>query len=250
MRIAPIPCLSDNYAYLVIAENGDVAIVDPSEIAPVRAALARSGLSPTEVWCTHHHMDHVGAVPELCDRHPNLVVRGSAYDRDHLRIAGQTVAHRHGETFDFGGATVKVLGVPGHTLGAIAFLVEQELFSGDTLFLGGCGRVFEGTMPMMASAMRTLRALDPKTRIWCGHEYTAANLRFARHVEPENEAIMAALEDAEAAVAEGRATIPGTIARELETNPFFRFDRPELAAGLEGDASFTRLREAKNSFRG
>lgn len=250
MRVVPVPCLSDNYAYLVIADDGRVAVVDPSEAAPVRAALAAEGLSLAEIWCTHHHADHVGGVPALCDLHPELIVRGSSYDADHARIPGQTVAHRHGDAFGFGGTTVRVLGVPGHTLGAIAFHVGDELFSGDTLFLGGCGRVFEGTMPMMASAMRQLRSLAPSTRLWCGHEYTASNLRFSVHVEPTNAEARAALAEAEAAGRDGRATVPGTLARELATNPFLRFDLPELAQGRSADEAFAYLREAKNAFRG
>ena len=165
-------------------------------------------------------------------------------------IAGQTHAHADDARFDFEGHPVRVLEIPGHTLGAIAFVVDDALFSGDTLFLGGCGRVFEGTMPMMAASMDRLRQLDPSTRVYCGHEYTLSNLRFALSVEPESVAIAEAIEAARAARDAGRPTVPGTLARELATNPFLRFDRPEIAGSLSPDASFARLRQAKNEFRG
>lgn len=247
LRIEAVPCLADNYAYLVSV--GDrLAIVDPGESAKVVAALA--GRVPDEIWCTHHHADHVAGIPDLLEAHPDLVVRGSIHDYEHRRIEGQTVAHRNGDRFRFGGAEVAILAIPGHTLGAIAFVVGDALFSGDTLFLGGCGRVFEGTMPMMAESMRRLRELPETTRIYCGHEYTLANLRFALTIEPGNAAIADALEEARRSIDAGRPTVPGTLARELATNPFLRFDRPEVAEGLAPDASFARLREAKNSFRG
>lgn len=248
-RVDPVPCLSDNYAYLV-RTPGRVAVVDPGESAPVLAVLERLGLPLDEVWCTHHHGDHVAGVPELVERFPALIVRGSDHDLDHSRIARQTVAHADGSTFGFGSSEVRVIGIPGHTLGAIAFLVDGLLFSGDTLFLGGCGRVFEGTMPMMAASMRRLRELPPATRVYCGHEYTTSNLRFARSIEPANVTILAALDEAIARTEAGLPTVPGTIAHELETNPFFRFDLPVLAEGRPADESFARLREAKNSFRG
>jgi len=249
LRIETIPCLADNYAYLLIA--GDrVAVVDPGDSAPIELALQREGRDLDEIWCTHHHLDHVAGVLALLERRDGVVVRGSEYDGTNRRIEGQTVAHADGSRFDFAGHEVEVMAIPGHTLGAIAFVVDGVVFSGDTLFLGGCGRVFEGTMPMMAASMRTLRALPPSMQIYCGHEYTVANLRFAKTVEPESAVIAHALDEATRAVAEGRPTVPGTIARELETNPFVRFDRPEVARELAADASFARLREAKNAFRG
>jgi len=249
LRIEPLACLADNYAYLV-RSTGRVAVVDPGDAKPIEEALERLGLELDEIWCTHHHPDHVAGVPELLARRPGVVVRGSEYDRAHGRIAGQTHAHADDARFDFEGHPVRVLEIPGHTLGAIAFVVDDALFSGDTLFLGGCGRVFEGTMPMMAASMDRLRQLDPSTRVYCGHEYTLSNLRFALSVEPESVAIAEAIEAARAARDAGRPTVPGTLARELATNPFLRFDRPEIAGSLSPDASFARLRQAKNEFRG
>lgn len=250
LRVVPVPCLSDNYAYLVVGADGGAAVVDPSEPAPVLAALAREKATLREIWCTHHHLDHVGGVESLVAGKTGVPVRGSTYDVDHKRIPRATHAHPDGDAFAFDGHSVRVISIPGHTLGAIAFVVDGALFSGDTLFLGGCGRVFEGTMPMMAESMRILRELDPALRVYCGHEYTAANLRFARTVEPDNAAVVRALEDATAKSEAGTPTVPGTLATELLVNPFLRFDRPELAAGVSDDTSFARLREAKNDFRG
>lgn len=250
LRVVPVPCLADNYAYLVLSANGSCAVVDPSEPGPVRAALAREGAKITEIWCTHHHLDHVGGVAALVGEHPGVLVRASAYDGNHDRIPALTNPHNDGDHFSFEGSEVRIISIPGHTLGAIAFLTEGELFSGDTLFLGGCGRVFEGTMPMMARSMRRLRDLDPATRVWCGHEYTAANLRFARTIEPENQDIVEALALAERASESALPTVPGTLAAELLVNPFLRFELESIATGLDGDASFARLREAKNDYRG
>ena len=253
LRVLPIACLADNYAYLVIAPGGTAAVVDPSEAAPVRSALAqlaKEGVRLTEIWCTHHHLDHVGGVSDLIALEPGLRVRGSDYDVAHNRIPCVTDSHADGDTFEFGGSSVRVLAIPGHTLGAIAFVTGEELFSGDTLFLGGCGRVFEGTMPMMADSMRVLRVLEPSTRVWCGHEYTVSNLRFAQSVEPENDDVAKALAEAERASIAGIPTVPGTLGRELLVNPFLRFDLPSVAGGLDANGSFAALREAKNQFRG
>lgn len=248
LRIVPVPCLSDNYAYLVIAEDGHAAVVDPSEAAPVREALAREGARLVALWLTHHHWDHVGGVEALVAEHPGIPVLGSAHDAGLARIPCQTGRLDDGDAFAFEGHEVHVMAVPGHTLGAIAYVVDGNVFSGDTLFLAGCGRVFEGTMPMMAASMAKLRALPDATRIYCGHEYTRTNLRFAQQEEPENDDVVRALADAERAAGEGRPTVPGTIAHEKATNPFFRFDVPSLAKGLGSDESFARLREAKNRF--
>ncbi len=249
MRIVPVPCLSDNYAYLVIdTSTREAAVVDPSEAAPVIEAAEREGAEVTAIWLTHHHFDHIGGIDELCARFGDLEVIGSVYDEEHERIPHQTRALTDGERFPFADHEVEILEIPGHTLGAIAYVVNGNLFSGDTLFLGGCGRVFEGTMEMMSSSLSRLRDLPKETRIWCGHEYTVNNLRFALSLEPESETLLEAMREAEAAREEAKPTIPGTLARELETNPFLRFDLPELARGRSAVASFTALRSAKDDF--
>lgn len=251
VRIVPVPALSDNYAYLVIDEaTREAAVVDPSESGPVLARAEKERVKLVAVWCTHHHFDHVGGIDSL----PALPVLGSAYDLEQKRIPRQTQGLADEERFRFGGHEVRVLAIPGHTLGAIAFLVEGALFSGDTLFLGGCGRVFEGTMPMMQASLGKLRTLDPDTRVYCGHEYTVKNLQFAATVEPESEAIAGRLREAEAMRARGAATVPGTIREELVTNPFFRWDVPIVSVAARRLANrrdadpFTALREAKDRY--
>lgn len=247
MRIIPVPCLRDNYAYLVV-RDGRAAVVDPSEVDPVLLAIEREGVELVEIWLTHHHWDHVGGVEGLVDECRIQAVRGSAYDQTHGRIPRQTVALSDGDAFEFGGATVDIMEIPGHTLGAIAFVTEGNLFSGDTLFVAGCGRVFEGTMEMMSQSLAKLRELPSETQVWCGHEYTVNNLRFAQTVEPNNADIARALEEATAVRAEGKYTVPGRMDRELGTNPFLRFDDPSVARGRDPVASFAAIRGAKDSF--
>lgn len=247
MQITPIPCLRDNYAYLV-AEDGRAAVVDPSEADPVLASIATVGVELVEIWLTHHHWDHVGGIERLVDECHIEVVRGSAYDMSHDRIPRQTTALSDGDTFEFCGARVDVMEIPGHTLGAIAYVTEGNLFSGDTLFIAGCGRVFEGTMEMMSQSMAKLRDLSPDTKVWCGHEYTVNNLRFAKTVEPDNSDIDRALDEATATRAGGNHTVPGRMGRELNTNPFLRFDNPTVARSLDPVASFAAIRSAKDDF--
>jgi len=247
MNVIPVPCLSDNYAYLVIA-GGRAAVVDPSEADPVLRALAEAGVTLTEIWLTHHHWDHVGGIETLIEACPVEHVRGSKHDADHERIPRQTDALSDGDSFDFGGATVEIIEIPGHTLGAIAFISEGNLFSGDTLFIAGCGRVFEGTMEMMAHSLAKLRSLPPDTKVWCGHEYTVNNLRFAKTIEPDNPDVERALREAMALRNSGAFTVPGRIDRELATNPFFRFDDSKVAGGRGPVESFTAIRAAKDRF--
>lgn len=247
MQVIPVPCLSDNYAYLVI-HGGRAAVVDPSQADPVLRAIAHHRIRLSEIWLTHHHWDHVGGIEPLIEECPIRHVRGSRYDAEHRRIPRQTDALGEGDSFDFGGMAVDVMEIPGHTLGAIAFIAEQDLFSGDTLFIAGCGRVFEGTMQIMATSLSKLRSLPPDTKIWCGHEYTVNNLRFAKTIEPDNLQVERALREAIATRDAGNLTVPGRIGRELETNPFFRFDDPRVAAGRDPVASFTAIREAKDKF--
>ena len=247
MQVIPVPCLRDNYAYLV-AHRGRTAVVDPSEADPVLRELGNRGLELVEIWLTHHHWDHVGGIERLVESCSVRHVRGSLYDAEHARIPEQTDALRDGDWFDFGGARVDVLEIPGHTLGAIAFITEGNLFSGDTLFVAGCGRVFEGTMKMMSESLSKLRTLPPETKLWCGHEYTVNNLRFARTVEPQNQAIESALAEAIAAREARRFTVPSTLSSELETNPFLRFDVPAVAAGRDPVEVFGAIRRAKDAF--
>lgn len=247
MQVIPVPCLSDNYAYLVIEERR-AAVVDPSQADPVLRAIDEHGVKLTEIWLTHHHWDHVGGIEPLIEECPIERVRGSEYDAENRRIPRQTDALADGDSFDFGGVTVDIMEIPGHTLGAIAFLAEGNLFSGDTLFIAGCGRVFEGTMEMMSKSLAKLRDLPPDTKVWCGHEYTINNLRFAKTIEPNNLDIERALREAIATREARQFTVPGQIARELRINPFLRFDQPGVAGGKDPVASFTAIREAKDSF--
>lgn len=254
--VIPVPALKDNYAYLVADRaSGRAVVVDPSEAAPVRAALAREALSLAGIWCTHHHWDHVGGVAELAASAPGLEVIGGAHDAAEKRIAGQTRAVREGDTIDWGGVAWRVLDIPGHTLGAIAIVGGGHAFTGDTLFLAGCGRVFEGTMPMMRASIAKLRALPDDTSVWCGHEYTERNLEFAHAVEASEPAIATRLHQVRGTRAEGKPTVPGSIAEEKRINPFLRWDAPAVRAfaasrgpAATDDEVFARIREAKDSF--
>ena len=264
MRVLPVPCLKDNYAYLVTGGGGagpgggasGAIVVDPSEAAPVEAALAEHGLTLEGIWLTHHHFDHVAGVEALCEAHPGLPVLGSAYDLDHARIPRQSRALREGDALALHGHPVTVLEIPGHTLGAIAYVVDGCLFSGDTLFVAGCGRVFEGTMDMMQGSLAKLRALPASTQLYCGHEYTVSNLRFAAAIEPASSAITARAACARDLRERSKPTVPGTLADELRTNPFLRWDAPDVVAaararGAQDDSPaqvFGALRKAKDTF--
>ena len=249
MHVVTIPCLSDNYAYLLVGDRGrDVAVVDPAESEPVANELSRLGRPLTQIWLTHHHWDHVGGVEALCDAHPGVEVLGSAHDLEQGRIPRQTRGLREGDRLIFDDREVAVIAIPGHTLGAVAFLVDGMLFSGDTLFAGGCGRVFEGTMSMMKDSLAKLRELPDETRVYCGHEYTLRNLEFAQSIEADNPAIAAALARTTKARQSGKATVPTTMAVERETNPFLRFDVATVARGRESVATFEALRKAKDRF--
>lgn len=253
MRIELIPILRDNYAYLVVDdEAGVAAVVDPAQPEPVRAALERAGVRPTHLLCTHHHWDHAGGNEQMVRWYPDLEVVGSVGDAD--RIPAITRRVDDGDVIRVGGIDVRVLFVPCHTRGHVAYLAGDALFCGDTLFVAGCGRFFEGDAAQMHRALGSvLGALPPETRVFCGHEYTVTNLRFALTVEPENGAARAKLAWAEARRREGAPTVPSTIGEERTYNPFMRVDSPAIRArlGTADDVStMAALRRLKDEFRG
>lgn len=278
MRIVPIPCLSDNYAYLLVCrETKEAAIVDVSEAGPVLAAIeqgagtqdsrrdlaalaqqSREDVRIVAILSTHHHHDHVGGNEEVRSKLGIDRVYGHASDRG--RIPGQTQYLQEGDTFEVGRLQVRALHIPGHTLGALAYVVTREpddpaVFTGDTLFAGGCGRLFEGDPPMMHASLSKLAALDPRTRVYCGHEYTESNLRFAAHVEPSNVAIAQARARAAELRKEGRPTVPSTVGDELAYNPFLRVHSAELRAtlgiadGTSAEEALGIVRRAKDVFK-
>lgn len=252
MRVITVECLTDNYSYLLVGSDARAVVIDPSEAAPVNDVLTREGLTLSAIWLTHHHWDHVGGVEALCSAHPDLPVLGSAYDASQQRIAQQTRGLTEADTLMFDGQAVRVLEVPGHTLGAIAFVVGDCLFTGDTLFLGGCGRVFEGTMPQMQSSLAKLCALKPTLLVYPGHEYTVSNLRFGATIEPNNQQITARLTRAQADRANGQPTVPGRLSDELATNVLLRWDAADVVAransGTQPADVFGAIRRAKDTF--
>jgi hydroxyacylglutathione hydrolase len=276
MRVVPISCLSDNYAYLLVCrETKEAALIDVSEPGPVLNAIeqgagtqdsrrdlvreSREDVRIVAILSTHHHHDHVGGNEEVRAKLGIDRVYGHASDRG--RIPGQTQYVQENDTFEIGSLAVRVLHIPGHTLGAVAYVVTHAhedpiVFTGDTLFLGGCGRLFEGDPPMMHASLSKLAALDPRTRVYCGHEYTEANLRFAAHVEPSNAAIAAARSKVAALRADGRPSVPATIGDELSYNPFMRVTSPEIRttlgidAGADAPTALGAIRSAKDVFKG
>ncbi|MBL9028035.1 MAG: hydroxyacylglutathione hydrolase [Myxococcales bacterium] len=229
-RVVPVPCLRDNYAYLVHAPGSrEALVVDPSEAEPVLAALARESLTLSAVLCTHHHHDHVGGNEGLLAVFPGLTVVASAHDRGRVPCTTRTM--NDGDVMTFAGLEARAIAVPGHTLGAVAYVIDDAVFTGDTMFVAGCGRLFEGTPAMMHESLsHKIARLPPETRVYCGHEYTQSNVRFALAVEPDNEALQALAERARAARERGEPTVPSTVAAEIQHNPFLRVAIPHVAA--------------------
>jgi len=252
-RVVPVPCLSDNYAYLIHAPGSrDAIVVDASEDAPVAAALEKEGLRPVAILSTHHHIDHVGGNEAMAKRFPGIEIVASKYDEG--RVPGRTLAVGDDAEIDLGPLSVRAMMVPGHTLGAVAFVVGDTVFTGDTLFVAGCGRLFEGTAAnMYASLVERLGSLPPATRVFCGHEYTVSNAKFALEVDRDNEAVRALLDRALAQRERGEPTVPSTIADELSFNPFMRVREASLvkAAGGASDpvSVLASIRKQKDEFR-
>jgi hydroxyacylglutathione hydrolase len=221
LQVSLIPVLNDNYIF-VIARGQQAAVVDPAVAGPVIAALEAKGLELTAILHTHHHSDHIGGTPGLLERWPQARVIASGADR--LRIPLQSEGVHGGDHFSLLGEKVQVLDVPGHTRAHIAFVFPDSghLFCGDTLFAGGCGRLFEGTAEQMHGSLQALAALPADTQVWCAHEYTASNLTWAAEQVPEDQAIAARLTEVLERRHLGLPTIPSSIGLERATNLFVR----------------------------
>jgi hydroxyacylglutathione hydrolase len=232
MRILPVPCLADNYAYLVICEaTNTAAVVDPSMAEPILHAIEREKVELRAIWNTHHHWDHTGGNKDLLGLYPELEVIAHASDRG--RVPGQSTFVQDGDEVTLGQEIhARIIHNPGHTSGAISYHLARPgmVFTGDTLFGAGCGRLFEGTPGQMHASLDRLAALPEHTLVYCGHEYTAGNLRFAATIEPDNEAVRARAGKVERQRAAGAPSVPSTIGEERATNPFLRVTVAEVVA--------------------
>jgi len=257
MTILPVPVLTDNYAYILYDQvTGVGAAVDPAEPQKVLAAAQKAGVTITTILTTHHHGDHAGGNELMCKLVPGLTVVG-ADDR----IPSLNHRVNDGDTVKVGAITVTCRFTPCHTSGHVLFIAQgnqqdpQALFSGDTLFIAGCGKFFEGTAAQMNYALNTVVAGLPKnTQVWCGHEYTLSNFKFASSVDPNNTALQAKYAWALTERNEGRPTIPSTVGDELSYNPFMRASVADIKKAVgsvqdSDDDTMAKLRTAKNEFK-
>ena len=253
LEIVTIPCLEDNYAFLLHSdETAETALIDAPEAAPIVAALAERDWHLTEIWLTHHHWDHIDGVAELKDATGAKVVGATA---DAHRLPPLNTSLAEGSGYSFAGHPVQIFDVSGHTVGHIAFYVTDAAvaFTADSLMALGCGRLFEGTADQMWASLSKLAALPPETLICSGHEYTASNAKFALTIEPGNTRLAARATEIEQTRANGQPTVPSTLADELATNPFLRAHLPEMktAIGMQDapDAAvFAEIRKRKDDF--
>jgi len=266
LNVANVPAFKDNYLW-VIHNESHAAVVDPGDATPIINFLTANNLTLTAILTTHHHADHVGGVEPLLDFY-NMRGTIPVYGPAQEHIPARTEALHEGSVVSELGLSLDVIDVPGHTAGHIAYYAKNEgwLFCGDTLFACGCGRLFEGTAAQMQSSLAKLKALPPSTIVYCAHEYTMANIKFALAVEPANRALQARAKTDAARREKNIPTVPFTIANEIATNPFLRWDSPVVikAADMKlKDASgttannasrgkpelvFSALREWKNTF--
>jgi hydroxyacylglutathione hydrolase len=257
LDVRPVRAFSDNYIWLIESPRvpGRVVAVDPGDAAPVRAELRRSGASLAAILLTHHHADHIGGVEGLLELGSVPVI-----GPEDARISRRNRTVRDGERCELPdlGLSFEILAVPGHTLSHIAFWGHGALFCGDTLFSAGCGRMFEGTPIQMNASLNRLRDLPPETRMFCGHEYTAANLRFALTVDPGNRTAQDYRDAVERTRAAGAPTLPSPLSLEIRINPFLRCNIAAVRASAEAHAGkplpeaadvFAVLRSWKDSYR-
>ncbi|KAF1043413.1 MAG: Hydroxyacylglutathione hydrolase GloB [Herbaspirillum frisingense] len=267
LDVLAVPAFNDNYLW-VMYNGRHAAVVDPGDAGPVLAALQAHGLTLAAILLTHHHADHVGGVVELASRaasaeFPAIPVYGPAREQD--KIAGMTVPLHENDQVSLPQLSLelRVIEVPGHTLGHIAYYAEDAshgglLFCGDTLFAGGCGRVFEGTPAQMVDSLAKLASLPGATQVYCAHEYTLSNLKFAAAVEPGNTDLVVRIKHEQGKRERGEPTVPSTIALERQTNPFLRATQKEILDSLQNVgrlteldevSSFAALREWKNVYK-
>jgi hydroxyacylglutathione hydrolase len=250
-EIRTFPCLSDNFGYLIHdPATKATASIDAPEAAAIIKALEREGWTLTDILITHHHHDHVGGVAELKQKYGCRVV--APHDKT-AKIANVDLRVGNGDVVKVGNLLARVVETPGHTLDHISYVFDNDkaLFAADTLFSIGCGRVFEGNYPMMWDSLLKLRALPDDFSLYCGHEYTASNIKFALTVDSDNPALKARAEQVTRLRAENKATIPSLLGEEKKANVFLRADDPQVAARLhlKGAAApevFAELRERKN----
>jgi hydroxyacylglutathione hydrolase len=249
MHVTAIPALADNYIFLLLDDRApEFAAVDPGESEPVLEYMRKTGRRLTAILNTHHHGDHTGGNRALLKPYPHIAVFGGAGDRG--RIPGQTAFLREGNEIMVCGAQARILETPGHTKAHIAYFFPSgdggDLFSGDTVFGGTIGNMFEGTPEVMFESIQKIRNLPRPTRIWCSHEYTLQYTRESSRIDPDNHRLAERLRRLEADASTGKPTVPLSLAEECDTNPFFRWDAPELTAYLStapGIATFRHLCE-------
>jgi hydroxyacylglutathione hydrolase len=257
LQVSAIKAFSDNYIWLIrgLKDPTLAAVVDPGDAAPVARHLDAKGLKLAAILITHHHPDHIGGVEDLLARHPAAVF-GPARET----IPGRPTPLNEGDRVELPGMGIAfdVFDVPGHTAGHIAYYGHGALFCGDTLFSAGCGRLFEGTPEQMSASLTKLAALDPSTRVYCTHEYTVANLRFAQAVEPDNSDIAAYMAECQRRLEIGEPTLPSRLDLEHKVNPFLRCDRQTVKQAAEAHAGraldstvavFAAVRKWKDGFR-
>ena len=253
-EVFQFPCLTDNFGVLVHdPATGATAAIDVPEAAPVLKALEERGWTLTDILVTHRHGDHVQGIPEVKQRFPNARVIAPAGEADRVPLVDATV--REGDVARVGSLETRVIETPGHTIGHIIYFFEADklLFAGDTLFSIGCGRVNEAPMAVMWDSLLKIAALPEDTAIYCGHEYTLANAKFALTIEPGNARLIEHMKKVEDLRARGAASLPTTLGLELAINPFLRAERPEVQAqlGMTGASAadvFAEIRERKNRF--
>lgn len=257
LQVTPVRAFADNYIWLIHSplDARQVVAVDPGDAAPVKRALADGGLKLSGILITHHHADHVGGVSELLHTHAV-----KSYGPATETVPGEPTRLREGDraTFESLGLSFAVLDVPGHTAGHIAYVGHGAVFCGDTLFSAGCGRLFEGTAEQMAASLAKFAALPEDTQVYCAHEYTISNLKFGLAVEPDNQDCIAYLDECRGKRARNEATVPSSIRRERNVNPFLRCNRQTVKQAAEDRAGrrlnpvevFAVIRQWKDGFRG